>query len=113
MAQDSSNIIGRWSMKEFFVNNGRTLQRVPCTNGTTGDSFCMLAFGRKFVGFSKELGELTNAQVNSMKEDLQIVELKVPEDVRKSRRDAGKQEESYRLCRKGESTWEEVQLTGW
>ena len=109
MAQTNS-IINRWSMKEFFVENGKKLQRVPCTNKETNESFCMLAFGNKFVGFSENLGELSNKELNSMKNDLQVVQIAVDPEVAAKRKAAGRQEESYKLCQKGESTWEEVDL---
>ena len=70
----------------------------------------MLAVGSKFVGFSKNLGELSNAELNSMKDNLQVVQLEVDPKVAKARRDAGQQEETYRLCKQGENSWEEVQL---
>ena len=70
----------------------------------------MLAVGSKFVGFSKNLGELNNAELNSMKDNLQVVQLEVDPEVAKARRDAGQQEETYRLCKQGEGSWEEVQL---
>jgi hypothetical protein len=113
MAQNNSKIIERVSFKEFFMNNGKRIQRVPCTNAETHESFCMLAVGSKFVGFSKNLGELTNAEINSMKNELQVVQLAVDPDVAKRRREAGQQEETYRLCKQGESTWEDVEITGW
>jgi hypothetical protein len=110
MAQNNSLIISSVSFKQFFMDNGRRIQRVPCKNRETGESFCMLAVGSKFVGFSKNLGELSNAELNSMKDSLQVVQLEVDPKVAKARRDAGQQEETYRLCKQGENSWEEVQL---
>ena len=98
--QRDSNIINCWTMKEFFMDNGRKLQRVPCTNRETGEKFAMLAFGKKFVGFSRELGELTNSEINTMKNELMVVQLKVDEAVAQARREAGLQEETYRLYKK-------------
>ena len=117
MAQ-SNGIIDRWSFKEFFMSHGRKIKRVPCTNSETNESFTMLAFGitdsdRKFVGFSQNLGELSSSQINSLKNDLQVVELEVSAETAARRRAKGQQVESYRLCRKGEEPWEEVEITGW
>ena len=113
MAQNNSNIIARVSFKEFFMSNGKRIQRVPCTNQETNEHFCMLAVGSKFVGFSKNLGELSNAEINSMKDHLQVVQLAVDPEVAAKRRAAGQQEETYRLCKQGENTWEEVEIAGW
>lgn len=70
----------------------------------------MLAVGSKFVGFSKNLGELSNSELNEMKDSLQVVQLEVDPDKAEARRKAGQQIEDYRLCKQGESSWEEVQL---
>lgn len=112
MAQDNG-IIARESFKSFFLSNGRSVKRVPCTNSETNEHFCMLAIGSKFVGFSSNLGELTDAEINRMKDDLQVVQLEVDPEVAAKRRAEGKQVETYRLCKKGENTWKEVQITGW
>ena len=115
MAQKENNIINSWSFKQFFMENGKKIQRVPCTNRETNESFSMIAIGatedsRKFVGFSKSLGELSNAEINSMKNDLKVVELKVESEVAALRKEKGQQVETYRLCRQGESTWEDVEV---
>lgn len=114
MAQES-NIINEWSFKQFFMENGKKIQRVPCENSDTHESFFMLAIGikkedQKFVGFSKNLGELSNAEINSMKNDLKVVELRVKPEVAARRKAAKQQVETYKLCRQGESTWEDVEL---
>ena len=105
-----SNIINCWTMKEFFMENGRTIKRVPCTNRETGEKFAMLAFGKKFVGFSKGLGELNDKELNNLKNDLMVVQLKVDERTIQSRREIGVQEESYRLYIKN-ADLEKVYLT--
>ena len=114
MAQkNNSNIVSSWSFKEFFMSNGKRIKRVPCENGETHEAFCMLQIGEKFVGFSKNLGELTNAEINSMKNDLQVVQLVVDPEKAAKRKAAGQQGETERLCEQGESTWEDVEITGW
>lgn len=113
MAQNDSNIIARVSFKEFFMSNGKRIQRVPCTNAETNEHFCMLAVGSKFVGFSSNLGELSNREINLMKDDLQVVQLAVDPEVAEKREANGQQVETYRLCKQGENSWEEVAITGW
>lgn len=113
MAQNDSRIIKRWSFKAFFMENGKRIQRVPCTNQETNEHYCMLAVGSKFVGFSENLGELSNSEINNLKDSLQVVELEVKPETRAKRAAKGLQEETYRLCRQGESSWEDVEITGW
>lgn len=113
MAQNDSNIIARVSFKQFFFENGRKIQRVPCENEETHECFFMLHIGEKFVGFSQNLGEISNAEINSMKDSLQVVQLRVDPEVAAKRKAANKQVETYKLCKQGESTWEDVEITGW
>ena len=69
-------------------------------NKESGESFKSCIFTdnmgeRCFVAFSSKLGELSPAQIVSMKDDLQVVTM-----------DSG----SHILCKKGENTWEDVAL---
>lgn len=89
-----------WSLVAFARTNGK-MKIAPFVNSETGESFksCMFVDDNnnvtKIVNFSSKLGELTPAQIASAKNELQVVEL-----------DSGR----YKLCRKGESNWEEVDL---
>jgi hypothetical protein len=100
-------------MKEFFMQN-RGLKRVPCVNSQTGESFCLLAFGstgsQKFVSFGKNLGQLTDSQLNAQKEHLQVVEVNLTPEQVADRKAKGLQERQFILCRQGESTWQDVNL---
>lgn len=62
------------------------------------------------VNFSSNLGELTGKQLSEMKDDLAVYQLKVDDEILARRVSEGRQLESYRLGRKAESSWEEVDL---
>lgn len=108
-----NNIIQGWTMREFFMAN-RGLKRVPCVNSNTGESFCMLAFGstgnQKFVNFGKNLGELSDAELNARKDSLQVVKVRLTPEQIADRKARGLQEEQYILCNQGADTWKEVAL---
>lgn len=117
MNNSESNIIDRMSFKNFFIKFGKKLRIADFTNKETGEAFTMLAFGTStnpkeltYVGFSQNLGELTSAEINREKDNLQVIQLKVSSDVLARRRAEGRQLESYKLCRAGEMSWEEVEL---
>ena len=72
----------------------------PFVNKETGECFKSCAFldsegGITLVAFSSKLGELTPAQIAAQKDDLQVVQL-----------ESG----SYKLCKAGHDTWEDVDL---
>ena len=114
MAQNS-NIISGWTMREFFMQN-RGLKRVPCVNSQTGEHFSMLAFGQsgnqKFVNFGKNLGELSDEQLNARKDSLQVVEVRLTAEQIADRKARGLQERQFILCNQGADAWQEVDL-GW
>jgi hypothetical protein len=112
-----SNIINRMSFKNFFIKFGKRLRLADFVNKETGESFSMLAFGTSanpkeltYVGFSQNLGELTSAEINREKDNLQIIQLRVNPEVLARRKAEGRQLESYKVCRVGEMSWEEVEL---
>lgn len=112
-----SNIIDRTSLKNFFIKFGKKLRLAECVNKETGEAFTMLAFGTSpkkeeltYVGFSQNLGELSPAQINKEKDNLQVVQLRVSPDILARRKAEGRQLESYKLCRVGEMSWKEVEL---
>lgn len=89
-----------WSLVAFARTNGK-MKVAPFVNSETGEAFksCMFVDEdgnvTKLVNFSSKLGELTPQQIASQKNELQVVEL-----------DNGR----FKLCKKGESNWEEVDL---
>ena len=111
MAQN--NIINSWTMREFF-NANKGLKRVPCINSQTGEHFCMLAFGQtgsqKFVNFSKNLGQLTDGELNARKDSLQVVEMLLSDEQVADRKARGLQERQFILCNQGKDSWQEVAL---
>lgn len=88
-----------WSLISFAKAHGR-MKIAPFVNKETGESFKSCAFLSSggevtLVAFSSKLGELTPAQIITQKDDLQVVEL-----------ESG----SYKLCKVGHDTWEDVDL---
>lgn len=98
----NSNNIGvtnSWSLLAFAATHGQ-MKVAPFVNKDTGEIFKSCAFVDSenkvtLVGFSSNLGELTPAQISSMKHKLQVVQLA-----------SG----SYKLCKVGNSSWEDVKL---
>lgn len=98
MAQEAKQvgIAQSWALLAFAA--GKQMQ-LGTFEGTDGQ-FKSLIFtesdgSRCFVGFSSNLGELTSSEIIAQKHDLQVVKL-----------DSG----SYKLCRKGNSSWEDITL---
>lgn len=88
-----------WSLLAFAKEFG-TMKVAPFKNSETGQEFKSCAFVSPentvtLVGFSSNLGELTPAEISAQKNELQVVEL-----------NSG----NYKLCKVGNSTWEEVTL---
>ena len=89
-----------WSLLAFAQAHGK-MQVGKFANKETGESFSSCVFTNPndqslcFVSFSSKLGELTPQQIVKDKYDLQVVEL-----------ESG----NYSLCRKGENSWEDVNL---
>ena len=99
MATSNVGIKNSWSLISFAKAHGR-MKVAPFVNKETGEAFKSCAFlssdgGITLVAFSSKLGELTPAQIAAQKDDLQVVQLK-----------SG----SYKLCRAGHDTWEDVDL---
>lgn len=93
-----AKIINSASLIEF--KGTRRMQIGAFVNKESGDTFKSCIFtdasgDRCFVAFSSKLGELSANQIVAMKDDLQVVTM-----------DSG----SNILCKKGESTWEDVAL---
>lgn len=117
MAQTEKRIINSWSLIAFAGKFGKVINKKYRTpeNGTP---FPTLSFrpskdstAATFVHFSSKLGDLDASQLKAMKDDLQIVQYDVEDDVLASRAEKGFQLESYILCRKGQIDYgEEIDL---
>lgn len=89
-----------WSLIAFARTHGK-MKVAPFVNKETGEAFksCMFidADGNitATVNFSSKLGELTPAEIASNKDELQVVQL-----------ESG----SYKLCKQGHNSWEDVDL---
>jgi len=101
MAQEATlkGIKTSWSLLAFAAEKGK-MQVGNFVNQDTGETFKSTVFtsaagDRCFVAFSSKLGELTPAEISAAKHDLQVVEL-----------ESG----TYKLCKKGENNWEDVEL---
>ena len=117
MANTANNngIKNSWSLKSFFQTHGK-MKIANMVNSETNEHYKCLAFENPtsgalcFVSFSQNLGELTGSEIAAMKDDLQVCELNVAEDVAARRAEAGRQIESCSLCKKGTGSWEDVEL---
>ena len=88
-----------WSLISFAKSHGR-MKVAPFVNKETGECFKSCAFLNSdgeitLVAFSSKLGELTPKQIAAQKDDLQVVQL-----------ESG----SFKLCKTGHDTWEDVDL---
>lgn len=98
----NSNNIGvtnSWSLLSFAQTHGK-MKVAPFVNKETGEVFKSCAFvdseqNVTLVGFSSNLGELTPQEISAQKHELQVVQLT-----------SG----SYKLCKQGNSSWEDVEL---
>lgn len=101
-----SKIVNRVSLREFRKDFD-ALKLAPMVNKETGEPFMSLVFIKRtekdgkvvedktFVGFSSKMGALTPSEIKENVSFLQVVTL-----------ESG----SHKLCRKGEDTWEDVDL---
>lgn len=99
MATSNVGIKNSWSLISFAKAHGR-MKVAPFVNKETGECFKSCAFLSSggevtLVAFSSKLGELTPAQIAAQKDDLQVVQL-----------ESG----TYKLCKAGHDTWEDVDL---
>lgn len=99
MNTNNIGVTNNWSLLSFAQTHGK-MKVAPFVNKDTGEVFKSCAFvdsenNVTLVGFSRNLGELTPAQISSMKNELQVVQLT-----------SG----SYKLCKQGNSSWEDVEL---
>ena len=101
MANTAQNvgIKNSWSLLSFARAHGK-MKVAPFVNKETGEAFKSCAFvdsdgATTLVAFSSNLGELTPQQISTQKNSLQVVEL-----------ESG----TYKLCKQGNSSWEDVDL---
>lgn len=99
MTQTTSTIKNSWSLLAFAKKNGKMCVG-KFANKETGEKFKSCIFTNDdgentFVRFSSNLGELTPKEIAEQKDELQVVQL-----------ESG----NYSLCKKGQSSWEEVNL---
>lgn len=92
-------VTNSWSLLAFAASHGK-MKVAPFVNRDTGEVFKSCAFvdsenNVTLVGFSSNLGELTPQEISAQKNELQVVQLT-----------SG----SYKLCRQGNSNWEDVEL---
>ena len=108
---NNSRIVNSWGLLAFAKTHGQMKVTAPMThvNSETGEEFtarsCAFVHptekdeqGRAavcFVGFSRNLGELSASEIAAKQNDLQVVEL-----------DNGR----FTLCEAGGSAWDEVAL---
>lgn len=112
---NSERIIASVSLLAFAQTHGADISVGTCT-AQDGTTFPAVAFTngtkRTFVDFGKSLeGGLTFEEICAQAQELQVVELETLPEVLERRRqkalETGKpvQLETYKLCKKGESTW--------
>ena len=101
MATTAQNVGIRnsWSLLSFARTHGK-MKVAPFVNGETRETFKSCAFvdsegHTTLVAFSSKLGELSPKEIAAQKNELQVVELETG---------------SYKLCRQGHDSWEEVDL---
>lgn len=102
MANTANNqgIANSWSLIAFAKLNGRP-KLADFVNGETGEAFKSVAFVdgadnvNCLVGFSQNLGELSVPEIIRRKDELRVVQL-----------NSG----TYKLCKKGESSWQDIDL---
>lgn len=110
-----NGIKNSWSLLSFARSHGK-MHLADFTNGKTGDTYKGIAFinpetnSTCFVNFSSKTGPMSGSEILANKDNLQVCELNVADDVLAARKADGRQLESYCLCMKGQNAWEEVDL---
>lgn len=121
MAQNNSNrIINSWSLLAFAQMKGADVAVGTC-KAADGSTFQAVSFSqgdkRTFVDFGESLQPgLSVQEIVANANDLQVVELQTLPEVLARRQakaaQTGKpvQLETYKLCKKGENSWQSVNL---
>ena len=112
---NNSNILSHWGFIAFAQQFGTRIAAGPCTNSYDGTSFPAATFTkdgqRTFAKFGPSLaGGLTAQEMIERRQQLQVLQLRVKPETLAKRREKGLQEETYVVCLKGESSWDEVDL---
>ena len=116
--EKNNGIINSWSFVAFVKNHGGKCFVAPFIDPKTGEPFTSLVCKKTnskeekgtIVNFSSKLPELSLKDLASQKDSLQVVEIAVKPEVLEKRKAEGRQLESYKLCKVGESTWQELDL---
>lgn len=120
MVQNENRIVNSWSLMAFAQMKGADIAVGTCT-AQNGDTFQAVTFSngskRTFVDFGKSLQPgLSVGEIVANVNDLQVVELTTdPEALARRQAKAAQtgedvQLETYKLCKKGESSWQSVNL---
>lgn len=116
--EKSNNIVNSWSFVTFVANNGGKAFLAPFVDSKTGESFSSIVCKKSndrnekgtIVNFSSKLGNLSLKELAAQKDELQVVQLVVDPEILAKRKAEGRQLESYKLCKVGESSWQELDL---
>ena len=120
MVQKENRIVNSWSLMAFAQMKGADIAVGTCT-AQSGETFQAVTFSngskRTFVDFGGSLQPgLSLQEIVANANDLQVVELQTLPDVLARRQakaaQTGKeiQLETFKLCKKGESSWQSVNL---
>ena len=111
---NGSAIINSWSFLAFGLSHGN-LNIAPCKD-SNGKPYNMLAFEQPatgyitWVSFSDKVRGMTAEDICREFENLQVIELEPTQEVLEARKAAGRQLQSYMLCRKGEGGFQKVNI---
>lgn len=118
MAQDNRKVIKSWTFAAFRADYGKVKR--PVYKNQAGEEFSKLAFQKSdntwcFVGWSSNMGEISNEELKARAGELRVVQLEVDEEEQKRRKKAGYQVETYKVCEPGDYTpksdsWEDVDI---
>ena len=112
-------IINSWSFLGFArEKKAKKVFTAPFVSSKTGEEFKSLVLKKTsnrdekgvLVNFSKNLKDISDADIIRRKDELQVVQIEVDPDVLANRKAQGHQLESYILCEQGESSWNELDL---
>ena len=117
--EKNENIIASWSFLTFVQNHGGKAFVAPFVDKKKGTPFTSVVCKKNkddkeekgtLVNFSSKMGPLSNMEIAQQFNDLQVIQRVVEPEVLARRKAEGRQLETYILCRKGESSWDEIPL---
>lgn len=112
-------IINSWSFMAFAKSvEAKKVFTANFTSSETGEDFRSIVLKKSasrdekgiLVNFSKNLKDISDADIIRRKDELQVVQIEVKPEVLANRKAKGKQLESFILCEQGESSWNELDL---